>query len=216
MKVDATAFVHETALVEDGATIGAGSRIWHQAQVRTRARIGERCIVGKGAFVDFDVAIGDDSKLQNYACVYHGVTLGRGVFVGPHAVFTNDRRPRATDPAFAPLGDGDWDVGETIVDDGAAIGANATILPGTRIGRWAMVGAGAVVTHDVPAYALVVGTPARRLAWVCSCGARLDDDATSCARCGDLPSDHPLTSGRHGPPIPPGPALAGPMANSSG
>ncbi|MBD5605380.1 MAG: N-acetyltransferase [Candidatus Eremiobacteraeota bacterium] len=214
--MDATAFVHETALVEDGATIGAGSRIWHQAQVRTRARIGERCIVGKGAFVDFDVAIGDDSKLQNYACVYHGVTLGRGVFVGPHAVFTNDRRPRATDPAFEPLGDGDWDVGETIVDDGAAIGANATILPGMHIGRWAMVGAGAVVTHDVPAYALVVGTPARRLAWVCSCGARLDDDATSCARCGDLPSDHPLRSGRRGPPIPPGPALAGPSANSSG
>ncbi len=185
-------FVHPTAVVEAGATLGGGTRVWHQAQVRTRARIGARCIVGKGAFVDFDVIIGDDSKLQNYACVYHGVTLGRGVFVGPHAVFTNDRRPRATDPEFSPLGDGDWEVGETTVDDGAAIGANSTILPGVRIGRWAMVGAGSVVTRDVPAYALVVGTPARRLGWVCACGARLPDDAKTCPRCVDLPLDHPL------------------------
>jgi UDP-2-acetamido-3-amino-2,3-dideoxy-glucuronate N-acetyltransferase len=193
--IGADAFVHETALVEAGASIGPGARIWHQAQVRAGATIGARCIVGKGVFIDFDVAIGDDSKLQNYACVYHGVTLGRGVFVGPHAVFTNDLRPRATDPHFAPLRDGDWEVGETSVDDGAAIGANATILPGIRIGRWAMIGAGAVVTRDVPAYALVVGTPARFLAWVCACGARVADGATACARCGELPGDHPLHAG---------------------
>ena len=186
------AYVHPTALVEDGAVLGEGTRVWHQAQVRTRARIGARCIVGKGAFVDFDVVIGDDSKLQNYACIYHGVTLGRGVFVGPHAVFTNDRRPRATDRHFSPLGDGDWEVGETVVGDGAAIGANSTILPGVRIGAWAMVGAGAVVTHDVAAYELVFGTPARRFAWVCACGDRLADDARACPRCGDLPADHPL------------------------
>jgi acetyltransferase-like isoleucine patch superfamily enzyme len=186
------AFVHATALVEDGASIAEGTRVWHQAQVRTRARIGARCIIGKGVFVDFDVTIGDDSKLQNYACVYHGVTLGRGVFVGPHAVFTNDLRPRATDARFAPLGDGDWEVGETTVDDGASIGANATILPGIRIGRWAMIGAGSVVTRDVPAYGLVAGTPARRLGWVCACGSRLADDASACPRCGPLPSDHPL------------------------
>ncbi len=188
----AGAYVHPTALVEDGAQIGPDCKIWHQAQVRTRARIGARCIVGKGAFVDFDVVIGDDSKLQNYSCVYHGVTLGRGVFIGPHVVFTNDRRPRATDPGFAPLRDGNWEVGETSVGDGAAIGANSTILPGIAIGAWAMIGAGAVVTHDVPAYALVVGSPARRLAWVCSCGDRLADDAKSCGRCGELPADHPL------------------------
>jgi len=190
------AYVHATALVEDGAHIGSATRVWHHAQVRTRAAIGARCILGKGVFIDFDVVIGDDSKLQNYACVFHGVTLGRGVFVGPHAVFTNDRRPRATDPNFAPLGDGDWEVGETIVGDGAAIGANSTILPGVRIGAWAMIGAGAVVTHDVAPYELVVGTPARRLGWVCACGDRLADDATTCARCGELPSDHPLRSGR--------------------
>jgi len=185
-------FVHETAVVEDGASIAAGTKIWHQAQIRTRARIGERCIVGKGAFVDFDVTIGPDCKLQNYACVYHGVTLGRGVFVGPHAVFTNDRRPRATDAQFAALRDGEWEVGETMVGDGAAIGANATILPGVTIGHWSMIGAGAVVNRDVPPYALVVGSPARRLGWVCVCGARLADDAVVCARCGPLPPDHPL------------------------
>ncbi len=192
MTLSATAFVHPTALVEDGVSLGEGTRIWHHAHVRTRAHIGARCIVGKGAFVDFDVVIGDDSKLQNYACVYHGVTLGRGVFVGPHAVFTNDRRPRATNPSFAPLGDGDWEVGETTVEDGAAIGANATILPGLHIGRWSMVGAGSVVTKDVAAFALVVGSPARRLAWVCACGDRLADDARTCSRCGSLPEGHPL------------------------
>jgi acetyltransferase-like isoleucine patch superfamily enzyme len=186
------AFVHATAVVEDGARIGADARIWHHAQIRTRASIGARCIVGKGVFVDFDVTIGDDSKLQNYACVYHGVTLGRGVFVGPHVVFTNDRRPRATDPNFAPLRDGDWEVGETTVDDGAAVGANATILPGIRIGRWAMIGAGTVVTRDVEPYALVAGTPGRRIGWVCACGTRLTDDARHCERCGPLPAGHPL------------------------
>jgi acetyltransferase-like isoleucine patch superfamily enzyme len=192
VKLGPGAFVHETALVEEGASVGADSRVWHQAQVRARAKIGARCIVGKGAFVDVDVTIGDDSKLQNYACIYHGVTLGRGVFVGPHAVFTNDLRPRATDPAFAPLRDGDWEVGETTVDDGAAIGANSTILPGVRIGRWAMIGAGAVVTRDVAPYALVAGSPARAIGWVCACGSRVTEEARACARCGELPADHPL------------------------
>jgi len=187
-----TAFVHGSALVEEGAFVGDGTRVWHQAQIRSGAHVGARCIVGKGVFVDFDVTIGDDSKLQNYACVYHGVTLGRGVFVGPHAVFTNDRRPRATDPEFAPLRDGEWTVGETTVDDGASIGANATILPGIHIGRWAMVGAGSVVTRDVEPYALVVGTPARRIAWVCACGERVSAERRTCERCGPLPPGHPL------------------------
>jgi acetyltransferase-like isoleucine patch superfamily enzyme len=192
VRVDESAFVHATALVEEGAAIGPESRVWHHAQVRRDARVGARCILGKGAFVDFGVTLGDDCKVQNYACIYHGVSLGRGVFVGPHAVFTNDRRPRATDPAFRPLRDGDWEVGETVVGDGAAIGANATILPGVRIGAWAMIGAGAVVTRDVEPYALVAGTPARRLGWVCRCGRRLDEGASACAGCGTLPGDHPL------------------------
>lgn len=185
------AFVHETAVVESDVAIGAATRIWHHAHVRTRARIGARCIVGKGAFVDFDVVIGDDTKLQNYACVYHGATIGRGVFIGPHAIVTNDVRPRATTRTFAPLRDGDWTVGETRIDDGAAIGANATILPGVRIGTWAMVGAGAVVTRDVAPYALVVGSPAKPIGYVCTCGDSLPAQAHACPRCGELPVDHP-------------------------
>jgi acetyltransferase-like isoleucine patch superfamily enzyme len=194
-KPEATApFVHPSALVEPGVELGDGAKVWHQAQVRRDARIGARCIVGKGVFVDFGVSIGPDSKLQNYACVYHGVTLGRGVFVGPHVVFTNDKRPRATSPDFGLLADGDWEVGETTVGDGASFGANATVLPGVRVGAWAMIGAAALVTRDVPAYALVAGAPARRIGWVCACGARVDENETPprCARCGELPADHPL------------------------
>jgi UDP-2-acetamido-3-amino-2,3-dideoxy-glucuronate N-acetyltransferase len=190
---ESSVYVHPTATVEDGAEIGPGSRIWHQAQVRTRAKVGARCILGKGVFVDFDVVIGDDCKVQNYACVYHGVSLGRGVFIGPAVIFTNDLRPRATDPQFEPLRDGDWEVGTTVVADGAAIGAGATILPNVRIGRWALVGAGALVTKDVPDYALVVGAPARIAGWVCRCGGRVD--SAQCARCGPLPADHPLRAG---------------------
>lgn len=186
------AFVHSTATVEQRAIVGDDTKVWHEAQIRTRANVGARCIIGKGAFVDMDVIIGDDCKLQNYACVYHGVTLGRGVFVGPHAVFTNDVFPRATDPRFGLLGDGDWEVGTTSVGDGASIGACATILPNVTIGKWAMIGAGAVVTRDVEPYALVVGSPARRIGWVCSCGRRVA--SATCERCGELPADHPLAS----------------------
>jgi UDP-2-acetamido-3-amino-2,3-dideoxy-glucuronate N-acetyltransferase len=177
------AFVHPTAIVETGARIGAGARIWHHAQIRSGAVIGARCIVGKGAFVDAGVTIGPDCKLQNYACVYHGVTLGRGVFVGPHVVFTNDRVPRATGPDFGMLRDGDWEVGRTTVEDGASLGANSTILPGLRIGAWALVAAGAIVTRDVAAHALVAGTPARPRGWLCKCGAKLAAPDAACARC---------------------------------
>ncbi len=183
-------FVHPDAFVEANVTLATGARIWHHAQIRTNASIGARCVIGKGVFVDFGVSIGDDCKLQNYACVYHGVKLGRGVFVGPHVVFTNDVRPRAVTADFCPLRDGDWEVGETSVDDGAAIGANSTVLPNVRIGKWAMVGAGSTVTRDVPPYALVVGSPARFAAWLCRCGRRCD--GPDCQRCGPLPADHPL------------------------
>ncbi len=183
-------YVHPSATVEDGATVGEDTKVWHQSQIRTRAVVGNRCIIGKGAFVDMDVVIGDDCKLQNYACVYHGVTLGRGVFVGPHAVFTNDVFPRATDPDFGLLRDGDWEVGTTHVGDGASIGACATILPNVTIGKWALIGAGAVVTRDVEPYALVVGSPARRIGWVCRCGRRVME--STCERCGELPVDHPM------------------------
>lgn len=184
--------IHPSALVEEGATIGPAAQLWHQVHVRRGAHIGARCILGKGAFVDVDVAVGDDCKIQNYACVYHGVTLGRGVFVGPHAVFANDKRPRAVGKTFAQLTDADWEVGATIVDDGASIGANATILPGVRIGSWAMVAAGAVVTKDVASYSLVAGSPARHSGWLCPCGHKVTSGV--CTDCGPLPNDHPLAS----------------------
>jgi len=190
--ISSTARIHQTAEVENEVAIGDDTRIWHQAQVRTRATIGKRCIVGKGVFIDFDVAIGDDCKFQNYACIYHGVSIGRGVFVGPHVVFTNDVRPRATGADFAPLRDGDWEVGTTVVEDGVAVGANSTILPNVRIGKWSMVAAGSVVSRDVAPYSLVIGAPAKHVAWICPCGQKVD--SSFCKRCGPLPADHPLSS----------------------
>jgi UDP-2-acetamido-3-amino-2,3-dideoxy-glucuronate N-acetyltransferase len=182
--------VHPSASVEEGAQVGRGTRIWHQAQVRAGAVVGQRCVVGKGAFIDTGVTLGDACKIQNYACLYRGATIGRGVFIGPHAVLTNDRYPRAVTVQFEPLGVDAWTVGQTIVEDGASIGARATILPGVRIGRWSLVAAGATVTRDVPAFALVAGTPARNVAWVCPCGLRVT--SYRCQRCGPLPNDHPL------------------------
>lgn len=190
--ISSTARIHPTAEVENEVAIGDDTRIWHQAQVRTRAAIGKRCIVGKGVFIDFDVAIGDDCKFQNYACIYHGVSIGRGVFVGPHVVFTNDMRPRATGADFAPLRDGDWEVGSTVVEDGVAVGANSTILPNVRLGKWSMVAAGSVVSRDVAPYSLVIGAPAKHAAWLCPCGQKVD--SLLCERCGPLPADHPLSS----------------------
>src|SRR5205807_3596419 len=139
--------------------------------VRRGARIGADCVIGASVTIDEDVVIGDRCKVQNAALLYRGVTLGDGVFVGPAAVFTNDRTPRAVAPDGALLGPSDWDTAETKVDEGASIGANATIVAGVRVGAWSMVGAGAVVTRDIPAHALVVGVPARQVAWACRCGA---------------------------------------------
>lgn len=159
-------FIHPTAIVEDGVMIGTDTKIWHHCHVRRDAQIGAGCNIGKNVYVDFAVAIGDGSKIQNNVSVYHGVTIGKDVFVGPSAVFTNDLMPRAA------LWSDDRLV-RTIVEDGASIGANATIVCGITIGRYAMIGAGSVVTRDVPPYALVYGNPARVHGCVCACGRRL-------------------------------------------
>ena len=165
--------IHPTADVSAAAEIGAGSSIWHQAQVREGARLGRNCIVGKSVYIDFDVQIGDNCKIQNGVSIYHGVTLETGVFVGPHACFTNDKLPRAVNPDGSLKAAADWTVSPTRVREGAAIGAHAVVLPGVTIGRWAMVGSGAVVTRDVPDYGLVWGNPARLHGFVCPCGHRL-------------------------------------------
>jgi UDP-2-acetamido-3-amino-2,3-dideoxy-glucuronate N-acetyltransferase len=189
MTAPATVRIHPTADVSPQASIGNGTSIWNQAQVREGARVGAECVIGKNAYVDFDVRIGDRVKVGNNVSIFHGVTIEDGVFIGPHVCFTNDRLPRAVNPDGTPKGADDWEVSPTHVRHGASIGANATIVPGVTIGRWAMVGSGSVVTHDVGVQELVAGNPARRLGSVCVCGQPLRDlpDGSvfsgSCPRC---------------------------------
>ncbi|MBI5667353.1 MAG: N-acetyltransferase [Chloroflexi bacterium] len=166
-------FIHPTAEVEPGATIGENSKIWHLCHVRRDARIGSDCVLGRGVFVDAGVQIGSRVKIQNYVSVFHGVTIEDGVFVGPHVCFTNDMFPRAVNADMSLKAADDWVLVETRVRAGAAIGANSTIVCGITIGRWAMIGAGSVVTKDVPDYALVVGNPARIIGYVTPSGQRV-------------------------------------------
>ena len=185
MTGSAEAFIHPLARVEDGATVGVGTKVWALAHVRAGASIGTGCVIGSGVTVDTDVVVGDRCKVQNAALLYRGTRLGTGVFVGPAAVLTNDVLPRAIRPGGEPLTDADWDVSPIVVEDGASIGANATVIAGVRIGAWAMVGAGAVVTHDVPAHAIVAGVPARMTGWLCACGARVQATGdVTCSKCG--------------------------------
>ncbi len=175
--------IHPSADVSPDASIGPGTRIWHEAQVREAARLGADCIVGKGAYIDFGVQVGDRVKIQNRASVYHGTTLEDGVFVGPHVVFTNDLRPRAINPDGTLKSDDDWAVGPIVVRHGASVGAAAVVLPGVEIGRFALVGAGSVVTRSVPDHVIVVGNPARPVGYACACGEKLGDDL-ACPACG--------------------------------
>jgi len=160
-------YIHPTAEVSSGASIGLGTKIWNHAQVREGASIGEACIISKNVYIDAGVVIGNHVKIQNNVNVYHGVEIEDNVFLGPSMTFTNDRFPRA----FIS----DFEVGRTLIKRGASIGANVTIRCDITIGEYAMVGSGSVVTHDVPAYALVVGNPARQIGWVCKNGHRTQD-----------------------------------------
>lgn len=178
-----TARVHPTASVSDRARIGDGTRVWNQAQVREDAVIGRDCIIGKDVYVDFSVEIGDNVKIQNGALIYHGVTIESGVFIGPGVIFTNDKRPRAINPDGTLKGNDDWIVGKTRVRYGASIGAGAVILPDVTIGQFALVAAGAVVTHDVGDQVLVVGNPARPAGYVCRCATKLIEEAAGQYRC---------------------------------
>jgi len=179
--------IHPTAEVSPNAELGQGTRIWHEAQVREHAQIGCNCIIGKGVYIDFGVVIGDNVKIQNGAFIYHGVTIENCVFIGPRVCFTNDTFPRSITLDRALKTDADWEVERTLVRYGASLGAGAIVLPGVTIGQFAMIGAGAVVTRDVPDQALVLGNPARLVGFVCRCGRRLRQQSsrgsTSVMRC---------------------------------
>ncbi|MBN1277274.1 MAG: N-acetyltransferase [Deltaproteobacteria bacterium] len=161
-------FVHETALIDKGCEIGSGTKIWHFSHVLPGSIIGEGCNIGQNVVIGPDAAIGSKCKIQNNVSVYKGVTLEDGVFCGPSMVFTNVYNPRAEVSKMDQ-------VRATLVKNGASLGANCTIMCGITIGRYAFVGAGAVVLDDVPDHALVVGNPSRQAGWMCKCGERLDD-----------------------------------------
>lgn len=162
-------FVHPTAVIDSGATVGAGCKIWHFSHVLKGSQVGKKCNIGQNVVIGPDVSVGSDCKIQNNVSVYQGVTLEDGVFCGPSMVFTNIFNPRAHIPRM-------HEVRQTLVKKGATMGANCTIVCGHVVGRYAFVGAGSVVTRDVPDHALVVGNPARRIGWMCACGEKLGTD----------------------------------------
>jgi len=170
-------FVHNSSYIDDDVEIGAGTKIWYFCHIQQGARIGIKCSIGQGVNVSNNVRIGNGVKIQNNVSVYEGVEIEDDVFCGPSMVFTNDLTPRAKFPK------GSEGYKKTLVKRGASIGANATIVCGHTIGRWAMVAAGAVVIKDVPDYALMAGVPARKIGWVCQCGKKLGE-GLACLECG--------------------------------
>lgn len=170
-------FMHESSYVDDNVKIGKGTKVWHFCHIQSGAEIGENCSFGQNVNISNNVKIGNGCKLQNNVSVYEGVELEDHVFCGPSMVFTNDLTPRAKYPK------GSADYKRTLLKTGATVGANATIVCGHTLGRWSMIASGAVVTKDVLDHALMVGVPAKRIGWVCECGAVLKDGLT-CSSCG--------------------------------
>ena len=170
-------FVHESSYVDDGVEIGQGTKIWHFSHIQSGAVIGNNCSFGQNVNVANNVKIGNGVKVQNNVSIYEGVELEDYVFCGPSMVFTNDLTPRAKYPK------GSAGYKKTVLKEGATVGANATIVCGHTIGKWAMIAAGAVVTKDVPNYALMAGVPAKQIGWVCECGEIMKESGT-CPKCG--------------------------------
>jgi UDP-2-acetamido-3-amino-2,3-dideoxy-glucuronate N-acetyltransferase len=180
-KTQSNYFVHETAVVDDAVQIGEGTKIWHFSHIMKNATLGQNCILGQNVCIGQDVIIGNRCKIQNNVSIYKSVTLEDEVFCGPSCVFTNVYNPRAfieRKHEFMP----------TLVETGATIGANATIVCGVTIGKYALIGAGAVVKKDVLPYAVVVGVPARQIGWACKCAVKLEDfdndNRAKCQSCG--------------------------------
>lgn len=170
-------FVHESSVIDEDVTIGEGTKIWHFSHIQKGAKIGKNCSLGQNVNVSNFVKVGDGCKLQNNVSLYEGVELEDYVFCGPSSVFTNDLTPRAKYPK------GSVGYKKTLIKEGASIGANATIVCGHTVGKWALIGAGAVVTSNVKDHALMLGVPAKRKGWVCECGEILKNGLT-CEKCG--------------------------------
>jgi len=170
-------YVHESSIIDKTAKIGDGTKVWHFSHISDGAQIGSNCNIGQNCYVGNDVKIGNNCKLQNNVSVYTGVELQDYVFCGPSMVFTNDLTPRCKYPKHG-------EYKKTLVCEGATIGANATIVCNTTIGKHALVGAGAVVTKDIPDHAIVVGNPARVIGYACECGTKVDPKTKICPRCG--------------------------------
>jgi len=154
-------YSHPTSEISKSAIIGSSTKIWNSAQIRENVIIGSNCMIGKNVYIDKNVIIGNNCKIQNNSSLYHGVTIGNGVFIGPNAVLINDKNPRAIDSSGNLKTDEDWVAGKIVVEDGVSIGAGSVIIPGIKIGKYAMIGAGSVVSKDVKKFVLVYGNPAR-------------------------------------------------------
>ena len=172
-----------SADIDGSAILGDGSSIWHLAQIRDGVILGKNCVIGRGAYIGSGVTLGDNCKVQNYALIYEPATLGTGVFIGPAAVLTNDQYPRAVNTDLSLKSGSDWEAVGVTIHEGASVGARAVCVAPLTIGKWALVAAGAVVTKDVPNFALVAGVPAKRIRWVGRAGVPLEEIGENRFRC---------------------------------
>lgn len=182
-------YSHESAIIDEGCQIGKGSKIWHFSHLMGKSKLGENCNIGQNCYIADDVVLGNNVKVQNNVSIYTGVICEDDVFLGPSMVFTNIINPRSAIPRKE-------EYKKTLVAKGASIGANATIICGNEIGKYALVGAGCVVTKDIPAYALVVGNPQKQIGWVSEYGHRLEFDANGIAICTESKEKYQLNGNK--------------------